>query len=380
MVVKPRGPLVSLTAAVGSGVCVFFSLYSLIPVTRSGDPGASSAYVGTLMAFVIAVQVFAPAFVRRFSLRVVLCASLALLACGALLTGLATGTLLLLGGGVISGASFGTLIVVGAQGVALLVPAEGLGRALGVYGLVTMSASALGSPAGVQLALSTSPGFFGVCAFAVALLGAACSLGVPSGVGRSAPGARPRRSARGRARLLAAGAPWLALTFLLVAVLLLSHGLTTLPVIDAAHGHAAMIVFAVQAANALGRGAGGELEARTTSPITAGVGAVLLAAGGVLGAASTAPLPTICAGALIGLGVGIVQSLTLHVAMRRMSPGSASVAWNLGVDGGLWLGGMLWALASATAQVEIGAVVVCALLLALGAMVVRQLSRTPLDG
>ena len=44
---------------------------------------------------------------------------------------------------------------------------------------------------------------------------------------------------------------------------------------------------------------------------------------------------------ILGLGVGTAQTVALHTAMRRTDAGRASVVWNLGVDGGLWLGGIL---------------------------------------
>ena len=44
-----RVPFAALTAAVSLGVATFFTLYSLIPVTRTDDPGDGSAFVGVLM-------------------------------------------------------------------------------------------------------------------------------------------------------------------------------------------------------------------------------------------------------------------------------------------------------------------------------------------
>lgn len=370
-----RQAVASLTAAVALGVAVFFTLYSLIPVTRADDPGLSSLFAGTMMAFVMAVQVFTPALVRRFSLRLVLTVSLAVLAIGALVTGTAQGTVALLVGAVLSGAGFGIVIVAGAQGIALLVPALQLGRALGTYGLVTMAATALGSPAGVQLALTYSPSVFGVCAFVAGVLAAVLALRLPPGVGTSDPDPRttPDPPDGGGVRRFVAGAPWLALGLLLAAVVLLSHGLTSLPVLATSFGGAAIVVFAVQSGNALGRGIGGELEARIEAPATLVAGSLSLAAGGVLGVLVGGPAAMIAAGALIGLGVGIVQTLTLHTAMRRMDPGRASVVWNLGVDGGLWIGGILWGVALASGVVGAGALAVCVVVLALGVVVALRL-------
>ena len=370
-----RGAFGALTAAMALGVAVFFTLYSLVPVTRADDPAVSSLFVGVMLACVIAVQVFTPALVRRFSLRLAIAVPLAALAVGALVTGAAQGTPSLLLGAVLSGAAFGVLIVAGAQGVALLVPAPHLGRALGVYGLVTMAATALGSPAGVQLALTFSTTVFGVCAVFACLLGAGLALRLPHGVGAAETGPAPvPGSGRSRGiRRLVAGAPWPALALLLVAIILLSHGLTSLPVLATAFDGAALVVFAVQAGNALGRGLGGELEARAGTPLTLVAGALCLASGGVLGVLGDGRAAVLAAGALIGLGVGVVQTVVLHVSMHRMDAGRASVMWNLAVDGGLWVGGILWGAALASGVVGTGAVVASLGVLMLGAAAAARL-------
>ncbi|MCG7311082.1 MFS transporter [Brachybacterium sp. ACRRE] len=378
MASNARGSVVSLTAAVSLGVAVFFTLYSLIPITRADEPGLSSVFVGTMMAFVMGVQVFTPALVRRFSLRFVLLGAFALLAVGALVTGWAANTSMLLVGAVASGSGFGTLIVAGALGVALLVAPDRLGRSLGTYGLITMAASALGSPAGVQLALTFSLPVFGVCAFVAGVLAIGLSLGLPGAVGRphsdaaSEPSSTPVPSRPRGLRGAVADAPWLVLTLLLVSVVLLSHGLSSLPVLASAFGSTAVVVFAVQGGNALGRGLGGELEARTSARATTIAGALLLAVGGASGVVIDGLMAIIVAGALIGLGVGIIQTVTLHAAMLRMDPGHASVVWNLGVDGGLWIGGIIWGLALSTDLAVPGALLFSALVFVTGTAVAIQ--------
>lgn len=377
-----RRPALSLTVAVSLGVAIFFSLYSLIPVTRVDEAGLSSLFIGTMMFCVMGVQVFTPGLVRRFSLRVVIVASLLLLGAGALVAGWAPGTLVLLVGAVMSGAGFGILIVAGTQGIALLVSVAGLSRALGTYGLITMAASALGSPAGVQIALSFSPGVFGICAGGAALVAVGVSLGVGRAIGK-APGEsepepvsrRPERQQR-RMRLLVADAPWLALLLLLAAMVLFSHGLSSLPMMATAFGSAAVVVFAVQAGNALGRYVGGELDTRFATRATVITGAVILAVGSALGVLVGGAAAAILSGALIGLGVGVVQTVTLHVSLRRMGAGPASVMWNLAVDGGLWVGGILWGLAMSSGTVEAGVLFFAAVGLVAGALVVHQIRRT----
>lgn len=376
MAVSSRGSVASLTAAVSLGVAVFFTLYSLIPITRADEPGLSSAFVGTMMAFVMGVQVFTPALVRRFSLRFVLMGAFALLAAGALVTGCAANTPMLLAGAVASGSGFGTLIVAGAQGVALLVAPDRLGRSLGVYGLVTMAASSLGSPAGVQVALTFSSPAFGVSAFIAGLLAIGLSLGIPGAVGRGSAASEPYAGRSRGPRTLVSDVPWLIVALLLLSVVLLSHGLSSLPVLASAFGSAATVVFAVQGGNALGRGLGGELEARIGVRATAFGGALLLAAGGALGVLVDGMAGAIASGALIGLGVGIVQTVTLHATMRRMEAGSASVVWNLAVDGGLWVGGILWGLALSAALVVPGVLAFSALVLLAGVAAAIQLGGT----
>ncbi len=343
-----------LTATVSVAIAVFFSLYSLLPVTRSESPELGSLFVGALMACVMGVQVFAPLLVRRFSLRYVLMGSLLLLGAGALVTGLATGAASLLLGALLSGSGFGVLVVVGTHGVALLVPQSGLGRALGVYGLVTMSASAFGSPLGVQIALVRSPAVFGICAVVACAGAAVLAIGLPAAAGRTggSPGVdRAGRSIAGGAsgglRSLLAGVPWLVLCLLLVGVLVLSHGLTSLPVLASSFGSAAAVIFCVQLGCAAGRGIGGELGRWIPPGGEWAVAAAPAGIGGVLGML----LPEFAAGLLwallLGVGAGAVQTVTLHAVLRRVEAGRASVVWNLAVDGGLWAGGVLWGLALA---------------------------------
>lgn len=379
MKIPAWAPFAALTAVASLGLAIFFTLYSLIPVTRADTPSLSSLFLGTMMAFVMGVQALTPALVSRFSLRMVLAGSVALTAAGALITGIAQSTPALLAGAVAAGAGFGVLIVAGSQGIALLVSANRLGRMIGIYGLVTMAASALGSPVGVQLALTFSPAMFGVCASILGVIAVALSFGVPAAVGkgpeRRASKHSPltvEKSVAQRLAGLVAGAPWLALGFLLSGVVLLSHGLSSFPVLASAYGSAAVVIFSVQAGNALGRWLGGELEAWSTTGVTVITGALLLAAGGVLGVMATSTTVAIVSGVLVGTGIGVVQTVTLHIAMKVLSAGRASVMWNLSVDAGLWAGGILWGLALVSGTVQGAVLLLCVLVVVLGALLMRR--------
>src|SRR5699024_8228769 len=108
---------------------------------------------------------------------------------------------------------------------------------------------------------------------------------------------------------------------------------------------------------------------RIETPATLMVGSLGLAAGGVLGVLVGGPAPMIAAGALIGLGVAIVQTLTLHISVRRMDPGRASVGGDLGGGGGRGIGGILRGVGLASGVVGAGALVVSVVVLALGGAV-----------
>lgn len=367
-----RVPFAALTVAVSVGVATFFTLYSLIPVTRTDSPGVGSAFVGVLMTCVIAVQVGTPALVRRFSLRTVVSVAVAVLGAGALVAGIAgTGTasgavlVALLAGGAIAGAGFGVLIVAGSQGIGLLVPGAGLGRALGVYGLITVLATALGSPAGVQLGLASTPTVLGAVAAVLCALGAAAALRIPSHIGgeREADGAGPGAStgtedtgagpgvragagagaatAGGRSTARALQSLALTLTFLLLAVLFLSHAITSLPVLARDSISPALTILLAQLGTAGGRWLGGFAEPLLTRTGTILLATALLVIGGTTGVFTSGGETIGASAVVLGLGVGTAQTVALHTAMRRTDAGTASVVWNLAVDGGLWLGGIL---------------------------------------
>ncbi len=357
-----RVPFAALTAAVSVGVATFFTLYSLIPVTRTDNPGAGSAFVGVLMTCVIAVQVGTPALVRRFSLRAVVAGALVALGAGALVAGIAgTGAasgaafVALLTGGAIAGAGFGVLIVAGSQGVGVLVPGAGLGRALGLYGLVTALSTALGSPAGVQVGVSFTPTTFGVVGAVLCGLGAAAALWIPASIGRggsaagttgdtrtpSVPRATHEAEPSATTTLGALRALALTLTFLLLAVLFLSHAITSLPVLARDSVSPSITILLAQLGTAAGRWLGGFAEPRITRSGTIMAATVLLVIGSVTGVFTSGAAAVGMSAVVLGLGVGTAQTVALHTAMRRTDAGTASVVWNLGVDGGLWLGGIL---------------------------------------
>ena len=371
-----------LTAAVAAvGVAVFFALYSLLPVTRPDAPELGSLFMGTMMAFVMAVQVFVPALVRRWSLRLVLVLALILLGVGALLSGSASGPALLMPGAALSGIGFGVIVVVGTQGVALFVPEASLGRALGAYGLVTLLASAFGSPVGVQFALAASPAIFGIGAAALCAAAAGAASRLPGGAGRE-PG---RAGVPGRVRAVPwrgrlSGVPIGVLAFLLVSVLLLSHGLSSFAVLGSVAGSAALVIFCVQLGNAIGRWLGGELERWLPAGATWALVAGCVSAAAIAGVLVPGVAAVVVFGLLLGLGIGAVQTVTLHAVLLRLEAGRASVLWNLSVDAGLWAGGVGWGIALSAGRAVPAVVTVSCVALLLGLVLAVRARRADVTG
>lgn len=369
-------PFAAVTTAAASTLAVFYAAYSLVPLVWADVPGASSLFIGTMMFFVLAVQVFVPPLVRRFSLMWVMLTALFSMVVGILLTGFAGGLPLLVAGAVVLGAGAGTAMVTGAQGVALVLDHQKLARGLGVYGLVAMAASAVGAPVGVQLSLTYSAAVFALCATVILVVAVVVILTLPSGIGLGSSGTRERLTWSSRIRFLVGAlstAPWLIVAFLILCTVVMSHALTSLPVLASAIGSASAVVFAGQLGNAVGRGFGGELGTRAGTSGSVAIAAALIVVGGIIGAVSGSFSGAIASGVVIGVGVGVAQSVTLHAVMLRMTPGRASVMWNLGLDGGLWAGGIMWGLLLTAGQVYAGVLVLAAVVAAAGIAVIVSL-------
>ena len=367
-----RASFAALTASVSLGIALFFSLYSLVPVTRSDAPELGSLYVGVLMACVLGVQVFAPMLVRRLSLRPVLSGAALLLGVGALLSAVSDAVPLMLAGAVAGGVGFGVLIVVGAQGVALIVPPGRLGRSLGLYGAISVTSSALGSAGALQLALTFGPLTFALGGAVAGIVSAALAMLLPGGIGARSFVGQQASDPRRLLRALTTGVPWMLLGLLLVGVVLLSFGLTAVPAI-ALPVSGALIVLLVQSGNALGRWLSAEAEERFGSAPTALAGALLMAAGTMTAACSGTPAVIAVAAVGIGGGVGMVQTVSLHGAMRSMPAGRASVVWNLTFDSGLWVGGVAWGLVLAVDSIRWPALAVAATAVLIGVITALRL-------
>lgn len=380
--------LFAVTMTVSFGIAIFFSLYSLIPLTRTSFPGESSLLLGVLMTLAIGVQALTPLVIRRFSLRVALNLAIILLGVGAFLATITDALSLLLVASALVGTGFGLLVVAGVQGVALVTTPARLGAMLSLYGLITMASTAVGSPLGVQLALSLPRPVFGIVTMLLALIAVVVSLGIPAATGRGAgstdeaestdmgaEAGHRRFSQKWRSAL--DGLPWLVITLMMLAMLMLSQALSGLPTAAIAYASAALIVFAAQAGNAVGRGIASAVETKLSARGAQFAAALLTIVGGVLGAFIATPAAALTAAALVGIGVGVMQTVSLHVLMLSLPAGKASVTWNLALDSGLWIGGMLWGLALAHEVFVPGVLALCILLLGTGIALMARSKSTP---
>jgi hypothetical protein len=344
-------PLLSrpFLAVLAATVAAFGGYALLLPVlplwVASGGAGAALAgsVTGVFMAATVITQLGVPALLRAVGHRAALIGAAVALGAPAALLVLTPSPWLAMPVSVLRGAGFGVLTVAGAALVSDLVSARVRGRATAVYGI------AIGTP---QLLLLTG----GVWAWSrlgpvpVLLVGALLPpLAVPAMVllprrvapTGSEPGASGASAGARTAFLAAAVAPWLVM---LVCAAAAGGVITVLPLAQPA-GVAAAALFALTAAQLVGRSVSGELgdrlglTGRVTAPalVLAALGAGVVAWG--LVAAGTAAV--IAGAGLVGLGFGGVQNDTLVTLFARAGPGRsgpASSVWNTAYDTGTGVG------------------------------------------
>ena len=345
LVSRPFLAVLAATLAAFGGYALLLPVLPLWVASGGAGPALAGSVTGVFMAATVLTQLGVPALLRVVGHRAALMGAAVALGAPAALLVLTPSAWLAMPVAVLRGAGFGVLTVTGAALVSDLVPARVRGRATGVYGI------AIGTP---QLVLLTG----GVWAWArlgpvpVLLVGALLpTLAIPamallprrvasppsereSDEDGPAPGGRP-------AFLAAAVAPWLVM---LVCAASAGGVITVLPLARPA-GVAAAALFALTAAQLVGRSVSGELGDRlgltglVTAPalVVAAAGAGVVA-WGLVGAGTAAVL----AGAgLVGLGFGAVQNDTLVTLFARAGPGrsgSASSVWNTAYDAGTGLG------------------------------------------
>lgn len=370
-----RGPsaLLGLTWIALWGFSGFFLSYStMVPI--SVDRGLSSVTGGALllvmMLSVIAVQPLAPALQRRLGPRRAIGGALLLMAAGhgaaVLISDPAAG---LLTTGVAVGCGFGVLVVLATAAVPAVTSLERVGRALGQFGATTAAAAAVGAPLGLWFSAQVPPETFRIVAASAVLLALLAIRCVPDRAIRSevpttevpaikattttpgkalapGPGAargptRPRPGRVGESR--ARGIFWSALAPVLLPFLvsMCAYGLVIAFGPGGDTTHPALFIATMQAAAVVSRWVAGVLTDRGSPGTVYTLGIAMT----VLGLVTVALVPpgwalAACL-ALMGLGVGAVQSASLVLSFARArSRGQASVGWNMTFDSGLGLAGL----------------------------------------
>jgi MFS transporter len=342
---RPFLAVLAATLAAFGGYALLLPVLPLWVASGGAGPALAGSVTGVFMAATVLTQLGVPALLRAVGHRAALIGAAVALGAPAALLVLTPSPWLAMPVAVLRGAGFGVLTVTGAALVSDLVPARVRGRATGVYGI------AIGAP---QLVLLTG----GVWAWArlgpvpvllvgalLPLLAVPATVLLPRRVAPSVPepgGGGTGTSAGSRPGFLtAAAAPW---SVMLVCAASAGGVITVLPLAQSA-GVAAAALFALTAAQLVGRSVSGELgdrlglTGRLTAPslVVAALGAGVVA-WGLVGAGTAG----VVAGAgLVGLGFGGVQNDTLVTLFARAGPGRsgpASSVWNTAYDAGTGVG------------------------------------------
>lgn len=324
------------------GFLGFFLTLASLPaaVAAAGTSEGVAGLVTTVfLAGTIGTQTIVPRLTERFGLRPVLVAGCLLLGAPAPLLAVSADLRLVLLVSVVRGCGFGILTVLGASLSALIVPANRRGEAIGIYGLAIAVPNLFAVPLGVALA---SSGHFGW----VAWLAAAPLAGVPVAVALARSVPELPAAARNDGGTRAAAAATVAPAVVLLVVTLAGGALLTyLPITLPTGSTATVAVLVFGATGAISRWLVGGLSDRIGPKLLLPVSSLIAVVGLVVAAAGLAgdgtAVAVVLGGAVLGVGYGSVQNLTLVTAFNRAGSAhthTASAVWNMGFDGGTALG------------------------------------------
>jgi MFS family permease len=398
---SPGMPALLVVTCTGfSGYAALLAVAPLWAVRGGADEVGAGLVNAVLLLSTVAAQPFVPWALARFGRPAVIGAGLAFLGLPSLGYGLSDALVPVLAMSALRGVGFAVLTVTGSAIVALLVPAARLGAAIGVYGLGIALPMLLWLPASVPIA--DGLGFWAVFALgALPLLGIpaagpldravtrnqrppsampdppagsagtelagtagapppsrpegtelAATAGTPpsSGPAGTEPpagtGSAPAAPAAGHVDLLRRVGP--AMVILLTVTLSGGALMTFLPQLVPSSGLAALSLLVLSLAAALSRWRAGSLADRA-GPKPFLVPLLLLTAVGMAGVAgwvhrSPPAWALLLAVAVVGVGYGALQNLTLLVAFQAVSRdrvNQASAAWNMGFDAGTGVGALV---------------------------------------
>ncbi|MDQ2848233.1 MAG: MFS transporter [Actinomycetota bacterium] len=335
------------------GFSGFFLTLASLPswVAANGTSDDIAGLVTTaFLASTICTQALVPLLTRRFGLTPVLIAGLVAIGAPAPLLAVSAELRWVLVISIVRGCGFGILTVLGALLCAQLVPADRRGEAIGLYGLAIAVPNLVAVPVGVALATSRHFEW-------VAFIGVAPLLAIPAAValGRSVRDAERVEHSGTHSARSAVRATLSPAVVLLVVTVAGGALLTYLPIVRPSGVTASVSLLAFGATGALSRWLVGSLVDRMglrlllpLASVAAIVG-LLIVAGGLLSDNGAAAVIVI-GSALLGVGFGAVQNLTLVAAFARAGQSQATTAsavWNAGFDGGTAIGAAVVGIAAA---------------------------------
>lgn len=324
----------------------FFVTLSSLPlyaVAVGASAGAAGLVTTVMLASTVGTQTAVPALVNRLGLVRVLAAGLVLLGAPGALYLLSERFWWVLVISVLRGFGFAVITVLMPLVAGRLVPPARRGEAIGVYGLAIALPNLVAVPLGVAL---TAAGHFRWVALlslapllALPLLRALTTSMLPADP-VAASAAAPDNGFALRA---------LAGTVLVLLAVTLSGGgvLTFLPVDRPVGALATVALLTFGATGALARWRAGALADRVgtgrllpSAVLVAALGMAVLAGGLAL----DLPAVVVVGAAVLGIGYGSVQNVSLLVAFDRAGPANqttASAAWNAAFDTGTAIGALV---------------------------------------
>jgi MFS family permease len=356
--------LLVLTAAGFAGFAALLPVSPLWAVHGGSDAAGAGLVNGVLLLATILTQPFVPWLLRRFGTGRVLAAGLVFLGAPSLLHLFSDQLDWILVLSVLRGLGFGILTVTGSTAVAHLVPPSRHGAAIGAYGAAIAVPQVVLLPAGpwlvdavgywIVFALGATSILAVVAAPRLAralhdreveqrLLGGDSTVGDGESTDRPAPsGDRPKR----RLAIRLARPPLLLIGVTLAggALITFAPQMSSSPLATAG-GLVLLTVTAAVSRWRIGTLADRYGIAPFLWPLVLltviGLGLTALA---VQNRGDTQVFLFLSAMALVGVGYGGLQSLTLLLALavaRRHEYGAASAVWNVGFDAGIGIGSVL---------------------------------------
>lgn len=354
----PGIPALVVVSVTGfSGYAALLAVAPAWAVVGGASEAGAGLVNGVLLAATVATQLFVPRLVRSFGTGPVVVAGLLLMGLAAPAYALSSALGPILAWSAVRGAGFGILTVMGSTIVALLVPAERRGEAIGVYGLAVAVPNLLLMPGSVLVAERIGYGW----AFAVAALPL---LGVPSAIalGRRlravAAEVRPPTDAPLDRRTVVA---LLRPTLILFAVTMGGGALMTFaPQLGVGGGAAALALLVLGVGAAVSRWLVGALAdrhgaQRFLAPLLLLCVTGLAVCGGAVARGDAVLL--VLGALLLGPAYGALQNLTLLVAFAQVSAAripTASAIWNIGFDAGTASGSVLVGAIAAGSSFSVG--------------------------